>query len=266
MTDDPLRILIVDRDPVARQGIRRLVATGGPVQVVGECESASDAAAAAAKLSPDAVLLDIEMPGDRELGVAEKLQAGEAPYVIFVAAYDRFVVEAFKRRALDYVLKPVAPDRLGESLERARAQRDARRMLVWASRSRGAGAVAAPPDGHLSELVVRVAMREVVVPVADIDWIEADSYYARLHVAGREYLLREPLHVLERRLDPQRFVRVHRSAIVSVKRVREVRYERTGERIIVLTTGARVRVSRNRWRWFSEQLRERATSGAATAQ
>jgi two-component system LytT family response regulator len=263
--DDPLRILVVDDDPIARRGIRRLLPGDGNTLVVGECENASQAIDGVAKLSPDVILLDIEMPGEDGFAVADQLQAADAPYIIFVTAYDRYAVEAFKRKALDYVLKPVAAERLTEALDRARAQRDARRMLVWANRMRAAGGDAGkgPPSEHLTEILVRVAMREVVVPVADIDWIEADSYYARLHVAGKEYLLREPLHLLERRLDPLHFVRVHRSAIVNVKRVREVRYERTGERIVVLTTGARVRVSRNRWRWFSEQLRERTRVGPA---
>jgi two-component system LytT family response regulator len=263
--EDPLRILIVDDDPIARRGIRRMLPNGDSALVVGECENAAQAIDAVGKLSPEVVLLDIEMPGDDGFAVADRLQAADAPYVIFVTAYDRYAVEAFKKKALDYVLKPVAPERLGEALDRARAQRDARRMLIWANRMRAAGADAGAgvPSEHLNEILVRVAMREVVIPVGDIDWIEADSYYARLHVAGREYLLREPLHLLERRLDPLHFVRVHRSAIVNVKRVREVRYERTGERIIVLTTGARVRVSRNRWRWFSEQLRERTRVGPA---
>jgi two-component system LytT family response regulator len=256
---DPLRILLVDDDPIARRGIRRLLPNGDSAMVVGECDNAAQAIDAAGTLSPEVVLLDIAMPGDHGPAVADRLQSADAPYVIFVTAYDRYVVEVFKKRALDYVLKPVASERLGEALNRARAQRDARRMLISASRTNAARAESGSsvPREHLTEIVVRVAMREVVVPVGDIDWIEADSYYARLHVTGREYLLREPLHLLERRLDPAHFVRVHRSAIVNVKRVREVRNERTGERIIALTTGARVRVSRNRWRGFSEHLRER---------
>jgi two-component system LytT family response regulator len=267
-TDDPLRVLLVDDDPLARRGVHRLLERSGAALVVGECADAQSALASVAKLKPDVVLLDIEMPGEDGFSVADALNTGEAPYVIFVTAYDRYAVEAFRRKALDYVLKPPAPDRLAEALDRARGQRDARRLLQWANRVQSAvsdGSAAAPSSDYLNEILVRVAMRDVIVQVADIDWIEADSYYARLHVGPREYLLREPLHLLERRLDPQHFVRVHRSAIVNVKRVREVRYERTGERIIALSTGARVRVSRNRWKWFSEQLRERTRVNTPTA-
>jgi two-component system LytT family response regulator len=256
LADEPLRILLVDDDPIARRGMHRILEKDGNTRIVGEAADAAQAIAAVPRLSPDVVLLDIEMPGQDGFKVADSLNAGEAPYVIFVTAYDRYAVEAFRHRALDYVLKPVAPERLAEALGRARAQRDARRLLRWANQVQAGGTGAAPRE-HLSEILVRVAMRDVVIQVPDIDWIEADSYYARLHVTGREYLLREPLHLLERRLDPGHFVRVHRSAIVNVKRVREVRHERTGERVIVLSTGAKVRVSRNRWRWFSEQLRER---------
>jgi two-component system LytT family response regulator len=259
-SDEPLRVLIVDDDPLARRGVQRLLERAGGAQVIGECADAHEAVASVGRLKPDVVLLDIEMPGDDGFSVADALESGEAPYVIFVTAYDRYAVDAFRHRALDYVLKPPSVDRLSEALDRARGQRDARRMLQWANRVHAAVAEGSPTSGssdHLTEILVRVAMRDVIVQVDDIDWIEADSYYARLHVGPREYLLREPLHLLERRLDSQYFVRVHRSAIVNVRRVREVRYERTGERIIVLSTGARVRVSRNRWKWFAGQLRER---------
>ncbi|MDA1082409.1 MAG: LytTR family DNA-binding domain-containing protein [Gemmatimonadetes bacterium] len=260
-SDDPLRVLLVDDDPMARRRAARLLKKIGAAEVVGEAADAREAIAAVHKLNPDVVLLDIEMPGDDGFSVADALEANEAPYIIFLTAYDRYAVEAFQHKALDYVLKPAAPDRLAEALERARAQRDARKLLLWATGVQSAiGEGSAPGDpgsDYLTEIMVRVAMRDVLVQVNEIDWIEADSYYARLHVGAKEYLLREPLQALESRLHPERFVRVHRSAIVNIKRVREVRYERTGERVIVLSTGARVRVSRNRWRDFSLQLRDR---------
>jgi two-component system LytT family response regulator len=262
---DELHVLIVDDDPIARRGIARLLERNGGIRVVGEASDAKGAIDAVPKCKPDVVLLDIEMPGTDGFHVADSLQSTDAPYVIFVTAYDRYAVEAFQRQALDYVLKPVAPERLAEALTRARTQRDARRLLRWANRVHhgGASGVAAGTEPYLTEILVRVSMRDIVIKVDDIDWIEADSYYARLHVAGKEYLLREPLHRLERRLDPLHFVRVHRSAIVNVRRVKEVRHERTGERMVVLSTGARIRVSRNRWRWFAEHLRERTRVGPA---
>lgn len=262
--DDALQVLIVDDDPIARRGIARLLERNGGIRIVGEASDAKSAIEAVPKCKPDVVLLDIEMPGTDGFHVADSLQSTDAPYIIFVTAYDRYAVEAFQRQALDYVLKPVAPERLADALTRARTQRDARRLLRWANRVHHNGAAVAPgTEPYLSEILVRVAMRDIVIRVDDIDWIEADSYYARLHVAGKEYLLREPLHRLERRLDPAHFVRVHRSAIVNVRRVKEVRHEATGERQIVLSTGARIRVSRNRWRWFAEHLRERTRVGPA---
>lgn len=258
-SDDPLRVLVVDDDPLARRGVLRLLERSGGTAVVGECANAQQAIVAAATIKPDAILLDIEMPDNDGFSVADAFPPGEAPYVIFVTAYDRYAVEAFRHQALDYVLKPPAPERLAEALERARGQRDAHRMLQWASRMQASGTGAATPSGpnYLAEVLVRIGTRDVLVRTADMDWIEADSYYARLHVGTREYLLREPLQSLEKRLDPQMFIRVHRSAILNVRRVREVRYERTGERAIVLSTGARVRVSRARWKWFAQHLRER---------
>lgn len=272
ISDEPLRVLLVDDDPLARRGVQRLLERIGTIKVVGEAADAKSALRAVESLAPDALLLDIEMPGDDGFSVADALSSVDAPYIVFLTAYDRYAVEAFRHQAVDYVLKPPAQERLAEALDRARAQRDARRLLQWASRvqsavSGGSSPAVAAPD-HLTEIMVRVATRDVLVQVSEIDWIEADSYYARLHVGGKEYLLREPLHMLERRLNPDDFVRVHRSAIVNINRVCEVRYERTGERMIALSTGARVRVSRNRWRWFSAQLRERtriAPDGATTA-
>lgn len=237
------------------------------VSIAGECSDAREAVDAIARLDPDAVLLDVEMPGESGFDVAASLRTRERPYVIFVTAHDRYAIEAFKNNALDYVLKPVSRERLADAIGRARQQRDRGLLVHWAQQVQaafGSGETTAPHAGtaHLTEFLVRVAMREIVVPVADVDWIEADSYYARLHVGTRTYLLREPLQRLEQRLDARRFVRVHRSAIVNVERVREVRHDARRERVLLMTTGARVPVSRTRWTWFARHLRERTQVSA----
>lgn len=260
-----LRVMVVDDDPFARRGLMRLLGDRPDVRVVGEFAGGEQALAGVKRLAPDAVLLDIEMPGRSGFDVADALRAADGPYVIFVTAHDRYAVDAFRLRALDYVLKPVDRPRLFEALSRARRERGTRRLLEWAGGVRTAVASSASNQpgapAYLAELMVRIANRDIVVPVAEVDWIEADSYYARLHVGAREYLLRESLDKLERRLDPRQFVRVHRSAIIRLDRVREVRRMAAGDRSVVLGTGARVRVSRKRWKPFVRCLRERTQLG-----
>ena len=260
-----LRVMVVDDDPIARRGVLRLLGDRPDVTVVGEFAGAEQALADVKRLAPDAVLLDIEMPGRSGFDVADALRAADGPYVIFVTAHDRYAVDAFRLHALDYVLKPVDRTRLLDALSRARREQGSRRLLQRVDTLLSVGA-SPPANAHatvayVAELMVRVGNRDIVIPVCEVDWIEADSYYARLHVGAREYLLRESLDKLERRLDPRQFARVHRSAIVRMDRVREVRRMAAGERSVVLGTGARVRVSRKRWKPFVRSLRERTQLG-----
>jgi two-component system LytT family response regulator len=268
-TQSSLRVVLVDDDPLARRSLRRLLADDRDVSIVGEFPNADQAAEAIARLAPDAILLDIEMPGRSGFELVDALPAEMRPYVVFVTAHDRYALEAFATQAMDYVLKPVSRERLREAMRRAREQRDDDRLATWARRWQPKDGSPPPLSPYLSELLVRVANRSIVVAVNELEWIEADSYYARLHAGGRSYLLREPLQRLEQRLNPADFIRVHRSAIVNVHRVCEIRHESPGERVLILTSGTRVRVSRTRWRWFATHLLERtrvttATDGSGT--
>jgi two-component system LytT family response regulator len=241
-------VLVVDDEPLAREHLIQTLNEAGGTTVVGTCSSGAEALVATREVRPDVVFLDIRMPGGDGLDVAARLEAEGAPYVVFVTAYDRYAIEAFRLRALDYVLKPVQPARLADALDRARKQLRADVALRTAGAS---------PE-YLTELVVRVGSHETVVRVPDVEWIEADTCYARLHVGGRAYLLRERMHVLEARLDPRRFARVHRSAIVNLSRVTGIRHSRRGEHFIELAGGQRVRASRSRWPRFRRLMRERA--------
>jgi two-component system LytT family response regulator len=254
-----LRVVVVDDEPLAREDIVQLLSGRADVTVVATCANGIEALDAVRRLRPDVMLLDIRMPGIDGFGVVEKLDRRELPYVVFVTAFDRFAIDAFRVRALDYLLKPVQPGRLDEALSRAREQL-ARSVEDWtasvhdaaAEQSRAAGA-----SSYLTELMVRVGIRDIVIKVDEIDWIQAETYYARLHVRGRSYLYRERMHVLESQLNPRHFARVHRSAIVNLDRVREIVHDNRGDHLIVLSTGARVKTSHHRWLEFRDIMRQR---------
>lgn len=259
-----LRVVVVDDEPLAREDLLHLLAAHGDVTVVASCGTGAEAVTAVRRFRPDVLLLDIRMPGVDGFGVVEQLAPDEMPWVVFVTAFDRFAIEAFRVRALDYLLKPVQAGRLADALSRAREH----------VRLRQAGdRDAAPPSAgseyssgrrprYLAELLVRVGARDVVVRVSEIDWIQAEAYYVRLHVRGRSYLYRERMHVLEAGLDPRAFRRVHRSAIVNLARVREIVHDASQGHVVVLSTGVRVRTSQQRWMEFRDAMRERTRVGA----
>jgi two-component system LytT family response regulator len=176
-----------------------------------------------------------------------------------VTAFDRFAIDAFRVRALDYLLKPVQPARLDEALDRAREQLARRSADDWTSAVHTAARelVSGAEPSYLTELMVRVGTRDIVVKVDDVDWIQAETYYARLHIRGRSYLYRERMHVLESQLNPRQFTRVHRSAIVNLERVREIVHDSRGDHVVVLSTGARVKTSHQRWLEFRDIMRAR---------
>ena len=275
----PLRALVVDDEPIAREGLAAMLVAEGGVAVVGEAGTGPEAVREIERLDPDLVFLDIEIPELDGVRVAAQLlerrgtSTGSArrPVVIFVTAYDRFAIRAFEVRALDYVLKPFGPARIAEAVARARDEIRLGRVaalersisgLLDAVRGseetshlttvmpRGTSELRAlgvePREKAATRLAVRTATRVIFVDAADVDWIEGADDYARLHVGTRRYLLGERLASLERRLDPARFVRVHRSAIVNASRIRELFALSHGDYAAVLHDGTRLRVARTR--------------------
>ena len=245
----PLTVLIVDDEPLARDDLRLLLRMQPGVRVIGSVANGADAMAAMREELPDVLLLDVKMPGVDGLKVVSRLDRNRMPYVVFVTAFDQYAVEAFRLDALDYVLKPVRAARLSAALERARRQLRLRSLALS-----GAGEGAA----SWTEVMVRVGMRDVLVRLADVLWIEAETYYARLHVRERSYLLRERMHVLEANLDSWRFARVHRSAIVNMEYVAEVKHD-GGEHMVVLSNGRQIRTSRHGWVRFRALMQQRAS-------
>jgi two-component system LytT family response regulator len=244
---EALRALVVDDEPLARRLLRLLIERDPGVVVAGEC-SGVDAAAEIARTRPDILFLDVQMPEVDGFAVLAQVGAEAAPVVVFVTAYDRYAVRAFDVHAVDYLLKPIDEARFAQAFDRARAQARARRAGTADPRLRALLA------DHARRLLVRGREKTVVVDVGEIDWIEAADYYATLHVGGRSHLLRETLNELERRLDPARFFRVHRSAIVNLERVREIHPLFRGDAELVLRDGTRVRLSRTRRRDFQRRF------------
>ena len=258
----PVRTLVVDDEPLARAGMRGLLADDPDVALVGECANGREAVAAIRAHAPDLVLLDVQMPEVDGFGVVREIGAAAMPVVVFVTAFDQYALRAFEARALDYLLKPFSDERFHEALARAKEQVRQRRLGALSAQLAallGVAGGAAPATPATPEpttrLEVRLGGRRMFVAVADIDWIEASDYYVRLHAGGRSHLLRETLQELADRLDPRRFVRVHRSAMVAVDRVAELRTDGAGRHVLLLRDGTRLPVSRSRREQVEQALR-----------
>jgi two-component system, LytTR family, response regulator len=252
-----IRVLVADDEPLARRGVRQLLAPHGDVVVVGESRNGRETVRALEALEPDLLFLDVQMPEMDGFEVLRAYGTARMPYVVFVTAHDQFAVRAFEAQALDYLVKPLNVERFAEALRRVRERMGERDVADRARRLEALLKVeqAERGGGGVKRLVVATTNGEMVIPVAEIDWIGADDYYACLHVGAKEEWLRESLASLEARLDAKRFVRVHRSAIVQVDRIRELRSDEDGEAVI-LRNGMRVAVSRRRRAAVAELLRE----------
>lgn len=245
-----IRALIVDDEPFARERVRRLLKEEADVELVGEARDGFEAVAAVHALAPDLLLLDVQMPGKDGFGVLAELDAAQTPVVIFLTAYDQYAVRAFEAAALDYVLKPFDEERFKKAVGRAREHvarlKGARDGNAHQARDDEASAGAAPGDQtpYLERLLIRAGGRVLFRRAEEIDWIEAEGNYVRLHVGGAAYLLRETISNLEARLDPARFARIHRSALVQLARIREIKAQPNGQSEVTLADGARLTLSR----------------------
>jgi len=240
-----LHVLVVDDEPLARTGLADLVRRDAELDCIGECGDGQAAIEAIQTLQPDLVLLDVQMPEIDGFGVIRAIGPDRMPPVVFVTAYEEFALQAFRVHALDYLVKPFSDDRLAAALDRVKGLvRNGQLHQLTARLTDLVGAVRQP--AYLSRITVRVAHRVQVVVVADIDWIEAADYCAKLHVGGAVHVVRVSLGALERLLDPTTFVRVHRSAIINLDRLREIVSDSSGDGVIVLGDGTKVRLARSR--------------------
>ncbi len=251
------RVLVADDEPLARRGVRQLLALHDDMIVAGESRNGPETLRALNALVPDLLFLDVRMP---EMDGFEVLRAlGERmPAVIFVTAHDHFAVRAFEAHAVDYLVKPLNVERFDTALRRVREQLQMKEAVERAARLTAllaAERVQREKRG-IQHLVISAAAGELVIPVAEIDWISADDYYSCLHLNAKDHLLRESLSSLETRLDPSSFVRIHRSAIVQLDRGRQLRTTLRGEEV-VLRNGSRVPVSRRKRAALKDFLRHR---------
>lgn len=232
-----MRVVVVDDEPLARSGVAARLGEHEDIDVVGEYADATGAFAGIVKHRPDLAFVDVQMPGVNGLDMLAMLTADERPMAIMLTAYDSFAIRAFELRAIDYLLKPIDDTRFAEALDRARQAMPYRRQDAWPEPR-------LEDPSFLERFTVRVGMKLILVSVADVDWIEADGDYAVLHAGEETHLVREPLHRLARRLDPQQFVRTHRSAIVRIDRIVEVKYLANRDALLRLRDGTPLRASR----------------------
>ena len=226
-----IRVLVVEDEPLAVRRLRRLLKGERDVKVVGACGDVPAARRDIAALGPDLLLLDVQLPGADGLALLDGLPATRRPAVIFVTAYERYAVPAFDHQAVDYLLKPIDPERFRLAIARARRHLE---------RSDNAAAPAAP----LSRLLVRERGRAFFVRVEEVDWFEAQGNYVRAHVGRASHRLRTSIGALEPQLDARHFRRINRSQIVALDRVRELQPWFHGDGLVILTSGTRLRLSR----------------------
>ena len=247
----PLSVLIVDDEPLARDAIRSMLAGDPDVQIAGDC-TGIDAVAMIARTRPDILFLDIQMPEVDGFSVLQQAGADAVPAVVFVTAFDRYALKAFEVHALDYLLKPIGDERFAEALSRAKKRvTDHRRGTID---SRIAELLSERASTQQTRFLIPARDRMIVVDAADIDWVEAADYCVSIHAGKASHLLRETMDEIERRLDPKRFARIHRSTIVNIDRVREVHPLFRGDSELVLADGTRLKLSRNRKREFDARF------------
>jgi two-component system LytT family response regulator len=262
-----IRVVIVDDESLARQLLREYLEADGRVEVVAECGNGFEAVKAIAEHQPDLVFLDVQMPKLDGFEVLELIDPAVA--VIFVTAYDEYAMRAFEARAVDYLLKPFGENRLWKALDRARellaaqraenhkvSQHAARREEVdreeqvsprahaFPSSRAELAAAARPPDQRLERIVVRDGTKVHIVPVAKLDYVEAQDDYICLHSEKKRYLKQQTISVLETQLDPRDFVRIHRSYLVRLDRIARIEPYAKDSRVVVLTDGTQLPVSR----------------------
>ena len=258
MSAKPIRTLIVDDEPLARERMRTLLGTEADVEVVGEARDGLEAVETILGQSPDLVFLDVQMPKLDGFEVIQTVGAERMPAVVFVTAYDQHALRAFEVQALDYLLKPFDHDRFQGALKRVRRQIDSqetgdlgRRLLALVRDLK------TERPSRTDRLVIKSGGRLFFLRAEEIDWIEAAGNYVRLHVGTTSHLLRETMNAIEGRLDPEKFFRIHRSRIVNMERIQEMQPWLNGEYAVVLRTGTRVTLSRG----YREKLQERLGRG-----
>lgn len=256
-----IRTIIVDDEPLARRNLRVLLERDPQIEILEECRNGREAVKAINTLSPDLIFLDIQMPEMDGFDVLERVGPAHIQAIIFVTAFDQYALKAFDVHALDYLLKPFDDERFARALERAKSQIAAReinqlsgRLLALLEERETERKGSTRDSAYLTRLMIKASSRMMLLKVDEIDFIEADGNYAKLHVGRKTHLLREKMNDLEGRLDPAKFVRIHRSIIVNLDRIKELHPHFNGDYVVVLEDGRQLKLSRTRREHLESRL------------
>jgi len=243
MTID-MRVVIVDDEPIAREGVRTQLWREPEVEIVAECGDGLEAVEAIRELSPDLVFLDVQMPGMEGFEVVQTIGVEAMPAVVFVTAYDKYALQAFEVNAVDYLLKPFDSERFQKAFQRARLEIQRKTAETINQKLVALLESMRPQHRYLERLVVKSGGRIFFLPVSEIDWIESADNYVNLHSGRESHLIRETLTSLETKLNPEEFLRIRHSAIVNVRKIKELHPLFKGEYEIVLHNGVKLTSSR----------------------
>jgi two-component system, LytTR family, response regulator len=254
-----IRTLIVDDEPLAREGLRLLLAGDPQIEIIGECANGLEAIRLLQEELPELLFLDVQMPEINGFETLAQVHLESLPTVIFVTAYDNYALQAFEAQALDYLLKPFSDERFHIALLRAKEQIEQKRFKEQNQKlqtllqeyqsdqqTNSLTRASGQSSGFTERLMIKAGARIFFLPAAEIDWIEAADYYVLLHVGNKSHLLRESLTELEAKLDAQKFVRIHRSTVVNIERVKELSAQGSGDYTVTLRDGTILKISRRR--------------------
>ena len=251
-----LRTVIADDEPLARERLKLLLAADCDLEIVAECRNGSDAVTTLKTIPVNLLFLDIQMPGKDGFDVIEEIGLPNMPMTVFVTAHNEYAVDAFEMHALDYLVKPIEQKRLAEALSRVKKRIQLEE--AFAAREEISSALRAlrtaagrEQEPYPQRFLAKNGNTGCMISVGDIEWIEAADYYVCLHVGGKRHLLRESIRALEAKLNPNKFIRLHRSAIVNIDYVREIHRDGRAEGWVLLSTGERVRLNKTGWQKLS---------------
>jgi two-component system LytT family response regulator len=246
-----IRTLIIDDVQLARERLKRCLADEPEVEIVGECDNGEKAVESIRNLAPDLIFLDVQMPALDGFGVLNALTGERLPAIIFVTAYNEYAIRAFEVNALDYLLKPVDCERLGRAVERAKSQLAKSQIAQPPQTADLDRRFRAMLDDikqgpkFLKRLTIKLTGRTILLPTDEIDWIETYGNYLKVYAGRESHLIRGTMQSLEAKLDPERFVRVHRSVIVNIEKIKEIYPRSNGDQDLVLQNGQQLMMSRN---------------------
>lgn len=244
-----LRVVVVDDEALARLNLRSLIGKDSALELIAECKNGYEAVSAINEQAPDLVFLDIQMPEINGFQVLERIDLSQPPVIIFVTAYDQYAIKAFEVNALDYLLKPVEEARFQKSVRQAKDLLKNRNLgflterLISLLQTSNRDVNTAR---YLERIVIKSTGKVMFLPVAEIDWIEADDYYVKIHTPERSHLVRQSLNDLEKNLNPKEFQRIHRSIIVNLSRIKEIQSDFQNKSVVILKNGKRLKMTRPR--------------------